>query len=259
MAPAIIEATPLPAVDRKFWAILGLSAALHATLLFGVSWERPPQSITLPPITATIRLLNTIESEARVEAVAPPAVPEKVRAKPPQVEPPAPPMVKTARPAMVPAPIARPDSPVVATTQSAQVAPTAPLAAPGEALPSSAPVADPPPTVAATAAPAGGQSNREALDHYRQSLTNLFAGQHAYPRVAALRGWEGEVRLRLKVARKGNLLGVILDRSSGFDVLDQHAMAMIEAFGNLPPLPESLDSNEIQVVVPINYKLRKTT
>ena len=27
----------------------------------------------------------------------------------------------------------------------------------------------------------------------------------------------------------------------------------------LPPLPEALDSNEIQVVVPINYKLKKTT
>jgi protein TonB len=27
----------------------------------------------------------------------------------------------------------------------------------------------------------------------------------------------------------------------------------------LPPLPEALEANEIQVVVPINYKLKKTT
>ena len=69
----------------------------------------------------------------------------------------------------------------------------------------------------------------------------------------------GEVRLRLKVARKGNLIGVALDRSSGFDVLDQHALAMLEQLASLPPLPEALDANEIQVVVPVNYKLKKTT
>jgi protein TonB len=97
------------------------------------------------------------------------------------------------------------------------------------------------------------------LDSYRQRLSELLARQHEYPRIAAMRGWEGEVRLRLKVARKGNLLGVQLDRSSGFDVLDQHALAMLEGYGSLPPLPEMLESSEIQVVVPINYKLKKTT
>jgi protein TonB len=65
--------------------------------------------------------------------------------------------------------------------------------------------------------------------------------------------------LRLKVARKGNLLGVQLDHSSGFDILDQHAVAMLERLATLPPLPEALEASEIQVVVPIHYKLRKTT
>jgi protein TonB len=97
------------------------------------------------------------------------------------------------------------------------------------------------------------------LAGYRQRLAELFARGYEYPRVAALRGWEGEVRLRLKVARKGNLLGVHLDRSSGFDVLDQHALALLEGHGALPPFPDALEGSEIQVIVPINYKLRKTT
>ena len=61
------------------------------------------------------------------------------------------------------------------------------------------------------------------------------------------------------MARKGQLLSVHLDRSSGFEVLDQHALAMLETLASLPPLPEALEANEIQVVVPINYKLKKTT
>lgn len=258
MAPAIIEATPLPAVDRKFWAILAFSAALHGLLLVSVSWERPPQSITLPPITATIRLLNSIESGPLVEAVAPPAVPEKARPNPPRAERPAPPMVKTAGPAIAPAPSTRPDSRVVAAAPPAPAMPATPQAGPAESFPSPAPAAEQPVTVAPPVA-AAAPASRETLDRYRQRLTELFAGRHEYPRVAALRGWEGEVRLRLKVARKGNLLGVVVDSSSGFAVLDQHALAMIEGFGNLPPLPESVDSNDIQVVVPISYKLRKAT
>jgi protein TonB len=117
----------------------------------------------------------------------------------------------------------------------------------------SAEVARPAPVVAAQ------RPQSEVLEGYRQRLGELFARHQEYPRVAAMRGWEGEVRLRLKVARKGNLLGVVLDHSSGFDVLDQHALAMLEALASLPPLPDALEANEISVVVPVNYKLKKAS
>ena len=121
-----------------------------------------------------------------------------------------------------------------------------PLAAASEVL-SAVPAASP-----AAAAP-------DALAAYRLRLSELLARHQEYPRVAALRGWQGEVRLRLRVARRGNLLAVDLDRSSGFTVLDQHALALLADLGSLPPLPEGLEGNEIQVVVPITYKLNKTT
>jgi protein TonB len=96
-----------------------------------------------------------------------------------------------------------------------------------------------------------------ALAAYRQQLSALLAQQRSYPRLAAMRGWEGEVRLRLRVARRGNLVAVEVERSSGFDVLDQHARALLAALGDLPPPPG--EGGEIQVVVPINYKLDRTT
>jgi protein TonB len=138
------------------------------------------------------------------------------------------------------------NAPVEAAAGSA---PVAAVAAAADSAPAAV-TAPPPPSFAATP---------DLLAAYRQQLTRLLAGQREYPRIAALRGWEGEVRLRLRVARKGNLLGVALDRSSGFEVLDQHALAMLAAMAGLPPLPEGLDGGEIQVVVPIQYKLNKTT
>lgn len=241
---ANIEVPVIPTVNRKFWAILALSILFHASLFALTSWQRQNGPVSLPPIFATIRLIAATESGPVAEvAPAPAAVPQKARQETRRRERPAPRATQTAGPATVPVSAPSPASAMAA----ASVAPVAAVSAP------MAEAARPAPAVA----PRRPQS--EVLADYRQRLGELFARHQEYPRVAALRGWEGEVRLRLKVARKGNLLGVVLDRSSGFDVLDQHALAMLEALAGLPPLPEALEANEIQVVVPINYKLKKTT
>lgn len=239
---ANIEVPVIPTVNRKFWAILALSILLHSTLFALTSWQRENGPISLPPIFASIRLIAVTESGPVAEvAPAPAAVPQKARQEASRSERPAPRMTQTAGPANVPAPVASSSSAMAAESVApAAAAPVAEAARPAPAI-----------------APQRPQS--EVLDGYRQRLGELFARHQEYPRVAAMRGWEGEVRLRLKVARKGNLLGVALDRSSGFDVLDQHALAMLEALAGLPPLPDALEANEIQVVVPINYKLKKTT
>ncbi len=241
---ANIELPVIPTVNRKFWAILGLSLLLHASLFALTSWQRQNGPISLPPILASIRLIAVTESGPVAEVAPPPAaVPQKARQEVRRTERPAPRATQTAGPANVPA--TAPSS--TSTTAPENIAPAA-----------AAPVAEAArPAPAPAIAPQRPQS--EVLEGYRQRLGELFARHQEYPRVAAMRGWEGEVRLRLKVARKGNLLGVVVDRSSGFDVLDQHALAMLEHLASLPPLPEALEANEIQVVVPINYKLKKTT
>lgn len=230
------------AVDRRFLAIFFLSIVLHASLFALTTWQRKQGTISLPPLLASIRLVTLSESgtvAAALKAPPPAAVPQKVRQPSPRREHlSAPRSLAAAGPTIV-----------------APHLPAPPLTAHSSA-PATAAVATPP-QVEPGAAAARPQS--ELLAGYRQRLSELFARHQEYPRVAALRGWEGEVRLRLKVARKGNLLAVHLDHSSGFDVLDQHAVAMLEALAGLPPLPEALDSNEIQVIVPINYKLKKTT
>jgi len=221
----------MPAVDRRFAAIFGLSLAVHALALawtLGAASRRP---VDLPAIVATLRQIAVPQPEV-VASPVPAALPPKVRPQAPRAE---------SRPAARAVAAAEPaNSPAAAT----------PVAAEASVRPASVAEPTPPP-------PARPQS--EVLAAYRQRLGELFASRQDYPRVAALRGWEGEVRLRLKVARKGNLLGVQIDRSSGFEILDRHALAMLEGLPGLPPLPDALDDNEIQIVVPINYKLRKTT
>ena len=232
-------------LDGRLWRLLGLSLLVHAGLFVGIGWQRKTLPDPLPPLMATLRLVavSPAVSESGVAAAraVPPAATLPPKARQPEaaaVHRSAPRVTQPAGPANVPA----------------QTSPTAP-----------APVAEAAPAPAALAVAEAGRGETSArqqgdlLAAYRQRLAELFARGIEYPRVAAMRGWEGEVRLRLKVARRGNLLGVALDRSSGFDVLDQHALALLAGYGDLPPLPEALEAGEIQVIVPIQYKLRKTT
>lgn len=231
-----IEYTP-PTVDRRFWSILLISVALHAGVL---AWNRVGKmnQTELPPLMATLRVINPVAPvppEPLAEAVPLPA-PQKVQPKTLKRESPSTPVMASS---------------VESSNRAAQVPVVTPATVAETQSTSSSPA--PAPVPPAASAP----SQEDMLANYRRRLTDLLARQQEYPRVAAMRGWEGEVRIRVRVARKGSLLGVTLDHSSGYDILDRHAIAMLEGLGGLPALPDEYGSSELQVVVPVSYSLRK--
>lgn len=258
-----------PAVDRKFAVILLGSLAAHAACLWLASapvlQASPPE---LPRLVASLR--QALASPASSDVRALPA--ESAAAHAPKVR------QAPVRPAVLPSPpvATRPVEPAnlsatvpasIAANTSAKAAPAAPASTPAS-LPDVAALSAEP-LLAAQATPLGSPAARAAAASpvlpadwqaaYRNQLAALFARRQEYPRIAAARGWEGEVRLRLRVARRGSLLHVQLERSSGFDVLDRHALAMVEALPGLPALPDGAGGDEIQIVVPVHYSLRKTT
>ena len=234
-------------LDGRFWRLLGLSLLVHAGLFVGIGWQRKTLPDPLPPLMATLRLVT-------VSPVVPESGVAAARAVPPVV--PFPPKARQQEAAAVHQSASRVTQPAGPANVPAQ---TSPASAPPSPMAEAAPAPAAQPVAEAGRGETSARQQGDLLAAYRQRLAELFARGIEYPRIAALRGWEGEVRLRLKVARRGNLLGVALDRSSGFDVLDQHALALLSGYGDLPPLPEALEAGEIQVIVPIQYKLRKTT
>ena len=251
--------------DRRFQHVLGLSVLLHGALL--VALPKPPlKAPEMPALLATIRLALPEVSTAPPAPAARPApveAPQRPAAAPQARRAEATPVLaapQPARPVVRQRPAAAMPSEAAAPPASHAATPPAPPAGPAAIAAAAPPGAEAPAAASVTPPrPAAPRPAADALDGYRRQLTELFARGHEYPRVAALRGWEGEVRLRLRVARRGQLLGVRVDRSSGFDVLDQDAVALLEGHGSLPPLPEALEVAEIEVVVPITYRLRKAT
>jgi len=97
----------------------------------------------------------------------------------------------------------------------------------------------------------------EALSDYTRSLSNALDRYKQYPRIAELRGWEGSVTMRLRVAPSGRLIEAQVYKSSGFAVLDQQAIAMVSRAGALPVPPEGLDAEGVPVLVPVSFRLER--
>jgi protein TonB len=129
--------------------------------------------------------------------------------------------------------------------------PLAPTAAPAVATAPSPPAQSAPPTP--SSAPADPDPGR--LARYGEQLSDLLARQQTYPRLAAARGWEGEVLLRVVIARKGNLVAVRVLRSSGHVVLDENARSLVAGVAPFPAPPGPAAQDELEVTVPVRYRL----
>ncbi len=113
-------------------------------------------------------------------------------------------------------------------------------------------------TVAATGAldPSGAGGVPRAQGHYMARLQAWLGKHKKYPRRARVRRQEGTVLLHLVIDRDGSLREYRIKKSSGYDLLDRAAIAMIKRAQPLPRFPDSLDRTRIKLVVPVQFVLR---
>jgi periplasmic protein TonB len=99
--------------------------------------------------------------------------------------------------------------------------------------------------------------SRQLLETYGRQISQALGRHKEYPRTAQIRGWQGSVTMRLRVARSGRVIDAELYGSSGHDVLDKEALAMARKAEQLPVPPDSLRDSEIVVLVPIVFRLEQ--
>jgi periplasmic protein TonB len=258
---------PMPgraeALPRPLKLAIGASVCLHVLALL---WQHGAIPASHEEILKPLQVV--LRTTAPLPVPSPPPV--TVEAQP--VQPPKP-VHRIAVAPPKPAPIltrpASPSTPAPAIVRSAPVPAAVPIAKAAPALVDIAPVAPATPApvaaiVRAEPAPAAPVHVDEPpdpalLERYGRSLSSALARQQQYPRIAAMRGWEGEVQLRVTIARKGNIVATQVVHSSGFEVLDQNAVQLVTNAGPLPRPPETLQNREIQIIVPVHYKLEKPT
>ncbi|MFN3889864.1 MAG: TonB family protein [Beijerinckiaceae bacterium] len=111
---------------------------------------------------------------------------------------------------------------------------------------------------ATTEAPTeGSTANAEEVpESWRRAVVAQLGKHKRYPAQARLQRNEGEVAIRFKIDRKGKVLSATVLRSSGFAALDAAALDLLRRAQPLPAFPQSMRSAEIELVAPINYRLR---
>ena len=94
-----------------------------------------------------------------------------------------------------------------------------------------------------------------ALGEYGSLLGHAIAKHKSYPKIAQMRGWQGDVLLDLKLDGNGNVLSAKIKQGSGFEVLDKQALEMVRKASPFPAPPQALRSRSFNITVPVSFKL----
>jgi len=244
---------------RRLRYALAASLAAHLLLL----WPGSLRVLTKDTPALLQATLRTLPQSS--PAPAPPKPPPDTVARPLSGLP----GTQSAPAAPLAPPVPKPDSPLLEQIKPPSV-PQA-LAAPADAVPKSSPGPLPVPAAAAPAplpAGVGGGAGAslvteasasgaaaDGLRGYRLALAAQARRFKRYPPQAMASGWAGSADIRIEVGSDGRPRDATVVRSSGHELLDQAALAMIDAGALRARLPESLRGKAFAVVLPVVFNL----
>ncbi len=224
------------------WAVV-ISVVLHlSAVLYLPNFQT---DTTEPPL----EVLNIqIEAPKAPEPVESPAIEQ-----PPLPEPPQPKVVPKIEPKVIPVQKPTPIETFEPQTPAPQVV-EEPVSPP---VMSVAPATDATPVFTTPPPPPGpSQADLDAARRgYAERLARAIAQHKKYPRVAQMRGWQGEVLVDLKLNDNGAVLESRIERSSGYEILDKQALEMVSKAAPFPSPPDILKSSVFNIQVPVSFKL----
>jgi periplasmic protein TonB len=184
---------------------------------------KPPEPVVIPEPPKPVEPIKPQPEQIKPlpkKELKPETKPVETTPEPVQAEPPPPPTVITAAPKV--------DVPPVITV--------------------------PPPEPQKKIEPSEDDINA-AKNQYGGTLGRAIAKQKSYPKIAQMRGWQGEVLLDLKLDGNGNVQSANVKESSGHESLDNQALEMVRKASPFPAPPDVLRGRSFNITVPVSFKL----
>lgn len=258
-------------LQSKHW-LLGASIAMliYIVTALALLWREPPAAsaenpgiggieIGLGPSGGISGAAETVEqAEAEIEQQVVEPEPE------PDIEP-------ESEPLPAPEPQPEPDpEPAPDPEPIVELAPEPPPTEEPEPTAQQEPMQTKPPTLAGLSGQSGTQEG-EQFGQGDQTAGGGLIGQTAdytlllqtwlekhkeYPRRARRRRQEGIAMIYFVVDRQGEVLTYRLEQSSGYKLLDEEVLAMIERAQPLPKMPDSIAQSSLELIVPVQFELR---
>lgn len=198
--------------------------------------EAVPEPEEPPPVDLKPMKIELVEPE-----LPPPVKIELAEVTLPEPEPPPP--VELKPPPPKPRLVEKPKPPQEKKPQSAAAAP--------QATPDIAPRA---------AAPIHGatpEQHSTALPTWKGLLLRHLERHKRYPGEAQRSRHEGITYVRFTMSRDGRVVAARIERASGHASLDQEGLELLQRAQPLPPLPPDQSGETLEIVVPIQFFLKK--
>lgn len=221
------------------WALV-LSIGLH---IFVLVW--------LPSFKIDVVKVPEILDVELVPIKAPEPLPEVIPEPKPEPEPPKPKVMPKPIPKPEPKPIPKHEPPVFEPPPS-DIS-VEPVTAPPPAVIAVAPEAESLPTLTAPPPEPPAPSNDDleaARNRYKDQLVREMLKHKQYPKIAKIRGWQGEVKIDVLLDSNGNVLSSNISVSSGHDVLDKQALEMVKN-STFPAPPK----DSFHYLIPVPFRL----
>jgi protein TonB len=98
---------------------------------------------------------------------------------------------------------------------------------------------------------------KAALKAYGRGVHASMESHKRYPIAARKLGLEGDVIVKVKIDRQGNLVGrPTIARSCGHEVLDNEALRMVEKAAPFAGLPEAFEKDTATLKLPVRFRLK---
>ena len=90
---------------------------------------------------------------------------------------------------------------------------------------------------------------------YAQLLADWLERYKRYPRRALKRGVEGEILLKVKILKTGEVVTSQIEKGSGSDLLDGEGLQMVARANPFPEIPSEFNSEKFEFKVPVVFKI----
>lgn len=98
-------------------------------------------------------------------------------------------------------------------------------------------------------------SHSDEARRYREALVQHIDRHKRYPASLKKAKVEGQVVLQFTIDRHGRLMASNIKQSSGNPELDSAALSMLARANPMPPIPASLNQDEMELTRAIEYSL----
>lgn len=95
----------------------------------------------------------------------------------------------------------------------------------------------------------------EILKEYQMRIINKIDQNKSYPEAARSQSLEGKVHIKFIINYDGLVKSVEIIKSSGSQILDNEAIAIIKRCSPFPPIPPELNLLQLNLRLPIVFKL----